>query len=105
MKRRQLQQLLSNQEHRNMSSCYAYNYDTCRSPEERFYQYGSEPKVLALTIGDLGGPAWILVFGILVSIVGFVGETTIGCNWGATSARGVRSPGGAKEQFNFGGMT
>ena len=76
-----------------------------RSPEERFYQYGSEPKVLALTIGDLGGPAWILVFGILVSIVGFVGETTIGCNWGATSARGVRSPGGAKEQFNFGGMT
>merc|ERR1712061_484369 len=75
-----------------------------KSPEERFYQYGSEPKVLALTLSDLGGPFWIEFIGILISIIGALGEATVGCNWGATSARGVRSPGGAKEQFNFGGM-
>ena len=78
-------------------------YATYRSPEERFYQYGSEPKVTALTVNDLGGPFFIGLAGLGVSVLGFIGETTIGCNWGATSARGVRSPSGAKKQFNFGG--
>ena len=58
----------------------------------------------ALTLSDLGGPFWIGIIGIGVSMLGFLGEATVGCNWGATSARGVRSPGGAQKQFNFGGM-
>ena len=56
-----------------------------------------------LTVSDLGGPFFIGLAGIGVSVLGFIGETTLGCNWGATSARGLRSPGGAKQQFNFGG--
>ena len=57
----------------------------------------------ALTVNDLGGPFFIGLIGIGISILGFIGETTIGCNFGATSARGIRSPGGAKNQFNYGG--
>ena len=76
-----------------------------RSPEERTYQYGSEPQWESLSLGDLGGPFYIGMVMLGLSLLGFVAETTIGCNWGATSARGVRSPGGAKKQFNFGGLT
>ena len=59
-----------------------------RSPEERFYKFGSEPPIEPLYFGDLVGPFYIYLLWMGLALTAFVGESTIGCNFGATSARG-----------------
>ena len=59
-----------------------------RSPEERFFKFGSEPPIKPLYFGDLVGPFYIYLLWMGMALAAFVGESTVGCNFGATSARG-----------------
>ena len=59
-----------------------------RSPEERNFKFGSEPPIKPLYFGDLVGPFYIYLLWMGLALTAFVGESTVGCNFGATSARG-----------------
>ena len=40
---------------------------------------------------DLQGPFYITVLGLFLAFAAFASERMVGCNWGATSARGRRT--------------
>ena len=70
-----------------------------RSPEERFFKFGSEPPIKPLYFGDLVGPFYIYLLWMGLALTAFVGESTVGCNFGATSARGRHQGGDSIENI------
>ena len=49
-----------------------------RSPEDRTYQFGSEPAIKPLVMGDLQGPFLMYAFFSTIAFIAFGSEIAIG---------------------------